>query len=166
MKTKTNNYYIFFGKRTSDSCSSCIKFHEKWNFDNFTKSTNLQRLIEKFFCALSKNYKGKTFRFNNPSFCVNIDEKYTLGLFRYLACGRKPGPNFHNKVTWNSVMGTLLVPNFAILVSQLFAGFYFRDFKRQKKRLKSRWKVGWYTSFHNKFQLLFHGTHPDFETLS
>ena len=87
--------------------------------------------------ATTKKHSVSSIR---PSFCANINEKCTLELFRYLARGGKSGPKFHYKVTWNSVMGILLVAFFAILVKQHFAGFYFRDVKRQKKRLKSRWK--------------------------
>lgn len=49
--------------------------------------------------------------------------------------------NFEFWPPWYAIPNWFLISrvlNFAILIRQDFAGFYFRDFKKQKKRSKSR----------------------------
>ena len=141
---------------------------EKWNFLNRYSITsqnriNLQLNTENLLWFAYK-LKQKTFHFINPNFSVNISEKCTLELFRCLARGRKSGPNFITKLH-ETLHGYLIGSQFRDFGTTGFRGVLFSWFQKAKETFKIKMKR-WYASFHNKFQLLFHGTHRYFETLS
>ena len=89
--------------------------------------------------------KTKNIPFHQSKFFREHQWKVHFGTVSLPSTWPKVWSKFHYKVTWNSAwvpnwFSISRVLNFAILVRQDFAGFYFRDFKRQKKRSKSRWK--------------------------
>ena len=146
---------------------------EKWNFLNRYSITsqnriNLQLNTENLLWFAYK-LKQKTFHFINPNFSVNISEKCTLELFRCLARGRKSGLNFITKLH-ETLHGYLIGSQFrGYLTSRFWYDRISRGFIFVISKAKETFKIKmkrWYASFHNKFQLLFHGTHRYFETLS